>query len=79
MKSINEQSIKIECFCTLSNKLLCMARNIKRFFLSQINKSIEEEEEFVIEEKKHCPHNTLIYVYITKNGLLDGKLVIRIW
>lgn len=56
-----------------------MARNIKRFFLSQINKSIEEEEEeFVIEEKKHCPHNTLIYVYITKNGLLDGKLVIRI-
>lgn len=57
-----------------------MARNIKRFFLSQINKSIEEEEEeeFVIEEKKNCPHNTLIYVYITKNGLLDGKLVIRI-
>lgn len=58
-----------------------MARNIKRFFLSQINKSIEEEEEeeeFVIEEKKHCPYNTLIYVYITKNGLLDGKLVIRI-
>lgn len=55
-----------------------MARNIKRFFLSQINKSIEEEEEFVIEEKKHCPHNTLIYVYNTKNGLLDGKLVIRI-
>lgn len=54
-----------------------MARNIKRFFLSQINKRIEEEE-FVIEEKKHCPHNTLIYVYITKIGLLDGKLVIRI-
>lgn len=43
-----------------------MARNIKRFFLSQINKSTEEEEEFVIEEKKHCPYNTLIYVYITK-------------
>lgn len=53
-----------------------MAKNINRFFLSQINKSIEEE--FVIEEKKHCPHNTLIYVYITKIGLLDGKLVIRI-
>lgn len=55
-------------FCTLSNKLLCMARNIKRVFLSQINKSIEEE--FVIEEKKHCPHNTLIYVYITKKWII---------
>lgn len=46
-----------------------MARNIKRFFLPQINKSIEEKE-FVIEEKKHCPHNTLIYVYITKKWII---------
>lgn len=46
-----------------------MARNIKRFFLPQINKSIEEEE-FVIEEKKHCPYSTLIFVYITKKWII---------